>query len=429
MVITVVALLLFAGLFFGALILCIVLAVSAKTTGGRVAAIVCGLAIFLGVPVVFLMMSLVAYRSAEPATATVIERSGNHTVIHDSESIRHPRTPLVAPGNVSLPPVVIDTENPLAPADDQNTGVWRTSDTETFSANLYPSFDAAIRSMVVDLRETLIERQTLYRDEKNEVINPDTIVVTAVGSKLEPLVPEMTQLIGKQFPGTSVRSEGKVPAEPTKDQLSIHFVVSEGLLQQAPWDQDATLESGELTCIVQASLRQTTLQSFVSEKPWVEGFDRFVSQYPKRNFIVGYSSEFQSTEGQAMKSALSDASRQASISVHGNSYTVIDGRHVVDRFAQRLTRSYGDVWREAVLVEIPNAAQIGQARTTVVQQFQRSKLMSVSKQFGIAILVIVTILLCLLLNWVTKGYYRSQVLLGLTGVIVFGLLVLGVFVA
>ena len=44
------------------------------------------------------------------------------------------------------------------------------------------------------------------------------------------------------------------------------------------------------------------------------------------------------------------------------------------------------------------------------------------QRIGVVIFFLVTIVLCLTLNWMTQGYYRSQVVLGFTGVMLLGAL-------
>lgn len=424
--ITLIALLLFAGLFLGLLILTIVLAATAKTTAGRVGAIIGGFVVLVGVPLFLIALTWTTTEtrgpSGYPAPADQIALDSDQVVVTS------PATP-ATPERVVPPAVVIETESPLPSAVGGSGGTWRSSEMEAFQANVYPSYAAAIKPFLGTLRETLIADQAIAVDEKNELISPKTIIVTVLGSGIEPLVSQITERISEQFPGVVVQSAGQVPPEPAENQMSVHLVVSKASQQSAPWNDAEQIENGVLTCRVQLAAWKTSFECFVTEKPWLESLDQFVSIYPKRRFVVGYSGELQSSEGQARKAALADATQQAAITLEGKLYAIIDERHVVDRFAQRLSRSYGEVWREAVLVELPDSHQVNAARMDAADAFRRSTMGKVSRHAGIAILVIATILLCLLLNWVTKGYYRNQVLIGLMGVVIVGLLIAVMFVA
>lgn len=439
MVIVSFALLLLAGLYLAVLVLTIVFAVNAKSTAGRVGSILAGLFLLLVVPM-FLLVATFAVRS-ESSTET--PQFGRSAVTGVTESEASPESfEVVAPAAPQgvvpataastperpVPPPIVESAGELSTGD-QTPGQWRTTDTDAFTANVYPSYSAAIRPLIAGLREKLAEKQVLQRDEIDGVVDPETIAVSVSGSSAEPLVPQITEQLGKLFPNAVVRSVGSVPAEPAENQLSFHLVASASTLQPATWDLQQRVENGLLMCTIRSAQRQTSVQAFVTEKPWVESLDQFVSMYPQRHFVVGYSGELQSSEGQARKQALSDAVRQAAIYLRGKPYAIVDERHVIDRFAQRLSRSYGDVWREAVLVEVPGQEQVSVARMTVEESFQRSWMGTLAQAVGMMVLVIVTIVMCLALNWVTQGYYRSQIVLGLAGVVIMGFLLAAVFIA
>ena len=442
MMIATFALLIIAGLYLAILVLTIVFAVNAKSTAGRVGSILAGLFLLLVVPMFFLVATFTlrmessqeAIRSNQSAVTGVAESVQSRQSV-DEATPAAPQVPVPAavasaPEQPVPPPILESAGEPSTGK--QTPGQWRTTDTEAFTANVYPSYSAAIRALTAGLREKLAEKLVLRRDENGDVIDPQTIVVSASGSSAESLVPQITEQLSKLFPGVVVRSVGTVPAAPTENQLSVQLIVSAASSQPATWDRQQVIENGLLTCTIQSAqsaLRQTSFQAFVTEKPWVESLDQFVSMYPRRNFVVGYSGELQSSEGQARKQALSDAVRQATIHFRGKPYAIVDERHVIDRFAQRLSRSYGDVWREAVLVEVPDQEQVSVARMTVEESFQRSWMGTLAQAVGMIVLVIVTILLCLVLNWVTQGYYRSQLVLGLAGVLVMGFLLAALMIA
>ncbi|WP_182864844.1 hypothetical protein [Stieleria mannarensis] len=444
-------LLIVIGIYFGILVVVIVSAVSAKSTAGRVAAIVAGVFLLIIVPM-FLVMATYSLRRVassehhswadQHAAGTRVPDRPLDSINVDVPSIPSESSTSAAPSPPQrpVPPPVLkpvdqisdeDSLQPNATSQQQPTGTWRTTDTQTFTANVYPSDGSAMDSLVSGLKEKLAENRVLLRDdekESNDVVDPDKVVVSADGPDLDSLLPVAISRLRTQFSAIGIGTRPvNAPSEATENELAIHFSASKSPSLPAPWDQQDQLQNRLLTCTATMGGRQSTYQAFVTEKPWVESFDQFVSRYPQRKFVVGYSGEFQSTEGQARKAALEDAVRQAAFSFRGQSYAIIDDRHVIDRFAQRLSRSYGDVWREAVLVEVPDARQVDAARTTAAEAFERSRIGRLSQAFGIVMLVLATIALCLGLNWITKGYYRSQVVLGLAGVVVMGGLILAMF--
>ena len=101
------------------------------------------------------------------------------------------------------------------------------------------------------------------------------------------------------------------------------------------------------------------------------------------------------------------------------SYFLATEPNVLDRFAQKLERPYGVVWREAVLVEITETA-LRDARSQMpvpgsLSRDPRQAWLILS----LAIITSVAVVLCSLLNWITEGYYRGRWLaLGLGGMLV-----------
>ena len=101
---------------------------------------------------------------------------------------------------------------------------------------------------------------------------------------------------------------------------------------------------------------------------------------------------------------------------------VRSGDLVADRFSQRLSRPYGDVWREAILIDVTPARLAG-----FYQQADEAESVAFSSRTGrllgfVAIMFIATILY-FVLNAITRGYYRMPV------VMIVGALVLLVVIA
>ena len=96
MAITFIALLVVAGLFFGGLITMILLAVNAKTTGGRVAVLATGFVLLFGVPLAMVMVSFVTVRTTTTETGPVdIAYDEPHEIVEEWNGVRgrSPRRP------------------------------------------------------------------------------------------------------------------------------------------------------------------------------------------------------------------------------------------------------------------------------------------------------------------------------------------------
>ena len=122
---------------------------------------------------------------------------------------------------------------------------------------------------------------------------------------------------------------------------------------------------------------------------------------------------------------------QSQIRVHadtnGGINTLIDESHVADRFAQKLTRPYGDVWREAVLIDVTGEAMRG---TIEVAEARAARDSSIKKGGALlaVLLLLAIIAVCFIGNAVTQGYYRRPLNWGASAVgalIVFAVIILG----
>ncbi len=318
------------------------------------------------------------------------------------------------PAGRPVPAAVIDPSTPLPPIQNHAVGEWRTQDTEDFAANVYPSYPSALIATAGQLKTTLVRQELLT---PNDTETPKFILVKTSGENVSSLLPFLNERLRKEFPSSTLVASDHEIDETTEDLVVIQLSIEAAIKRQSEWDRSQQAENGFLRLTVTADGRQSSVDGFVNEKPWVESFDRFVSANPLRDFVVGYSRDFHSSESEARRDALDDARRKAALSMNGFSYAIVDERHVIDRFAQKLPRSYGDVWREAVLLEIPSPQQVGMARTTVGRYFEQDMSTRVWSNIGIVVLMVITGLICLGLNWVTKGFYRTQLLLGLTGII------------
>lgn len=166
------------------------------------------------------------------------------------------------------------------------------------------------------------------------------------------------------------------------------------------------------------------------EKAWVADADKFVSRWPKRKFIIGFSPRLARSEQEARVSALRDANVRLAKStnkIFSPNYDM--ERNVVDRFIQKLTMPYGSVWREAVLVDhgLPNTSfqrfygdnrvavniALGERQRTSSARSATPAVVtskgSIDPEAMLAGLMFLTVVLGWISNRMTQGYYRGQV--------------------
>jgi len=175
------------------------------------------------------------------------------------------------------------------------------------------------------------------------------------------------------------------------------------------------------------------LTAAFADKPWVERLSQFVSTHPRRNWLVGRSGPCGS-EADALREAREDAAavvremiRQRIGRANGRDAdrvlaSVNADDLVVDQFAQRFARPYGDVWSASVLAEIP-AQRLDALAHQYTAQVQVSHIHRVRAIAAGGALLIALWLLYTAANAVTRGYYTTRlrvasVLLAAAGILI-----------
>ena len=247
------------------------------------------------------------------------------------------------------------------------------------------------------------------------------------------------------FPGSFVddmtASEYPTPQNPDKEKKLQRFFVTvyhsgDGHGGVAKWDdrmpRQALERSGQIVCQLGGNGRMGQIEfagDFI-EKAWVADADKFVSRWPKRKFIIGFSPRLARSEQEARVSALRDANVRLAKStnkIFSPNYDM--ERNVVDRFIQKLTMPYGSVWREAVLVDhgLPNTSfqrfygdnrvavniALGERQRTSSARSATPAVVtskgSIDPEAMLAGLMFLTVVLGWISNRMTQGYYRGQV--------------------
>ncbi|MEZ6129268.1 MAG: hypothetical protein R3C59_11340 [Planctomycetaceae bacterium] len=337
--------------------------------------------------------------------------------------------------------------------------VWSNLDGQPFDASVFPSETAAAGPLARKVRGALEEHHLLTETEPTSAEQPETdefgnadennhdalpIAESELGAKQTRLTspetlivnaaavnPETRQRFEKQLQSEFPISEIRYPEDPLRpDQppgpvaVGVVRITLTSVKEHFQVTQNGhTFEQieGQLICHLQTSRGSFQFNNNFISKPWVESFDAFVSSRPSQRFVVGYSGELASSADEARRRAMEDAESRSRIFVDGATIVMADESHVVDRFAQKLSRPYGDVWREAVLLDVsPERMQplIAAARNTVVVVRQQRR----SLAAALVILFGLTVVLCLALNFLTQGYYRNRLWISAAIVVGLGLL-------
>ena len=295
-----------------------------------------------------------------------------------------------------------------------------------FGASLYPGIVECGEALAERTNRTLREILPRIVDGLEErsrgegikfLIQMDDDAIYRGDSSVNAFANTFKQALQKRFPDATLtlQSGGRDKAKERNDDeiiLSLSTRVERG--ETATWDPSIQSTSGTAECLIQG--RGKTTVRFAN-KPWVTRFDELVSKFPNRQFVVGYSSELASSETQARQSALENVRSQVQVkSMNGSMWTIAD-EHVVDRFAQKLSRPYGDVWREAVLVDLNGDRAMATADAIVSDTARTSEIKHVSILSGILFLL-ATVGVCFVANVLTQGYYRKPIRGGALTVIV-----------
>jgi len=335
---------------------------------------------------------------------------------------------------INTPPHPSETHSPLTAY--VQPAVWESLDPEQFKANEYPSTQAAMKSLARCVRETVDANRLLkqahadsHTAEQSErpPEEPEPAIIKVPGQSLpedsrENALQWLSNRLRVEFPDSNLillddnPSEEKTESEITEGTVLLRLSHPSERSRTAPWDLQTQQLSGQYTCDITTPAGTAQVPIGYTEKPWVETFDLFISAHPNQRYVVGYSPTLVSSEEEARQMARQDAIGKLQADIQRGLIVEPNESHVVDRFAQKLSRPYGDVWREAILFNVSEsrmapAVAAAHRQTVQVRTQQRSLVFSLAILFGVAMVI------CVILNLLTQGYYRNRLWIA-AGVIV-----------
>jgi hypothetical protein len=181
---------------------------------------------------------------------------------------------------------------------------------------------------------------------------------------------------------------------------------------------------------------QVVHQAAFVEKPWCDNFAAFVADHPEARWIVAQSPRPCTTASEAQQEALRDGAMKLSPDVRrlirsiGSSFvsnqagveqTLQSGlqSYVADRFVQGFSRPYGQVWREAILIDASDRTitSLASACERQIRSERRSWARTVGSIAGLFVLIC---LVYVFLNVLTKGYYTRGLRVVAAGMVLVG---------
>jgi hypothetical protein len=201
--------------------------------------------------------------------------------------------------------------------------------------------------------------------------------------------------------------------------------------------------TGSIRCrwAVGDATEKTRSLAFVT-KSWLGTTAKFISKHPQYKWMIGISQRIASSPEEASKEAFKDVNAQLQLrNKYFANHSAME-QNVVDRFVQKVSLSYGEVWREAVLIRVDAANNLSTGKfsggwvaseasaatggyrnpsNTVAAVPLRSRSLPISPESGLALLAGFVILIGWVCNLLTQGYYRveiSSVWVLLVGIIV-----------
>ncbi len=344
-------------------------------------------------------------------------------------------------------------------ASEHTSETWPVENDPKFKPDVYPSVETAARALATEAAETLDRvvpreeaptRIQIFGDAGPDALHAAAAVLTRPGPGPIVTVEAIPPKRGPQTrpaDGWTVRMLFEVPPI-TKSGMTTRI-------------HRATVHSGSgsLRMRVEGPAGEFTRSVRFVGKPWAENFAEFVSRNPQRRWVLATSAQPCTSQYDAERRALQDAAKKLLPEIRRHlrvrrhpgrgsgarpsteemlaiiEATLRDHQSkgiVVDRFAQRFVRPYGQVWREAVLVDASSdsISRVANTLDREVRHRQRSYEHEIREQkrswlergLSIGALLVMVCLLYLFLNTATKGYYLWSLRTGAVAVVIAGAL-------
>jgi hypothetical protein len=296
---------------------------------------------------------------------------------------------------------------------------WAETMTQEFPADVYPSRLAAARGLALQLPRLLDEAEK----ESGSAIAGALDVASGDGATADltqTFIAAAERLPDFKRPLQAARADRSEESASWTAELS-HEVRDEA---SAPWDEDSTLDAGTIRLTLRHGPCTHEASADYDAKTWMTREADASAVAPGGKWVVAQSSAPQPTAAEAEDSArraardvlrriIRDRSRERrfrnlddGILADRLNAALFDNRDwlISDRFVQRFTRPYGDVWRVALLVDASDGAlqRVAQEAGRMAATQREHRRVGFVATAG---LLFVIIALYFILNAVTKGYF------------------------
>ncbi len=314
------------------------------------------------------------------------------------------------------------------------TNDWKPAEELGFDADIYTSMVSAAKALAVKANDYITKKSS----EGVHITK-----VSLVGKGLDPqVISAVNEVFRQQNMSLQVSWYEDHPAtEPTpalalmtEQYITIELDVTNHTYEYpaagtgASWNKN----NGAVRMHIKASSGDLIQTARFVEVPWLANYAEFYSRDPRRQWIVGRSTDMSDSRQSAQFTALNDAANQlipyvqSSLRSHWNRaaeheavtdpqwmrQTIVDSLSagnasyvIADRFTQCFQRPYGaQLWREAVLVHA-SQDNIYYLASLCVDRLGSYRAKWIRNGSSIAGMILLITVVYLFLNAATRGYY------------------------
>ncbi len=309
----------------------------------------------------------------------------------------------------------------------QNGGMvpaWDTNFDARYEADRYSSPELAARALAMrtkpDLQAELDKLQTERDKHPGVPLNIQVNTASSVrGLDIRRIVTEFTNVLRREFPDTRVSLDQIEPDDDRPRSTASPITIDVGVGAAGASSSTNMLDEqyGSLYANILGIEPTKTIRCQFEVKPWLDSLQEFSKQHPERVLVVGSSRDFATSPADARMMAIADARKQLGIQERSTDSTLArlldEGRLQIDSFVQRQSRPQGEVWREAILLDV-SPAQIGltygQGGSVMDGSF-------IQRLLGFIGLLLVAMVLYLFLAGLTRGGSNVPAAVVIAGVI------------
>lgn len=305
----------------------------------------------------------------------------------------------------------------------QPASVWEKLDYRQFRASVFPGIDQAAEQLarqILDPDEGLVSGELPDYDIINLVaVSEDKQLTRSASTIAKELARQKKNIVVSTLAATAEDDNGKSESETPAKEVILEILIDLEVDGEQPsaWDSKVKLKSGQITATRKDAEGTRISAVRFTEKPWLDATDEFRSRNAGNRYVIAMSPS--TCESQKIASILVERQLPELVAgtVNGRPIVMSSSDAIVDRFSQKLSRPYGTVWREAVLVDMQSEKLTIAKRQAINDAMQHVSRVHVAHQsemlrgFGLMAVFAGIGIFGFLLNFITQGYYRSRIVI------------------